>query len=258
MEKKYKLKSDEIERLVPDIGFAFVSDMITVEGKNVAYMVRQQASRDDDSGWVFYGGGETQEYIDDFSNTSKLSVNTIANYDPEIIRFLTYPPGTEIERNNAGRLRVTTAETKLPEVIFLPPADPGPIDINKSWSFNVSSRMLKRFDKGSVVVWRPGFTIWSNCYDANGWKIKDRVNKIIETASPDKMDFLEVAKNNVHKVRYRLQEVIDEKEQNAICIFALTEDQEIHMVIYFDHAEALSEIDEIWESLEDKDIQTTN
>lgn len=42
MGKTYKLKSENIERLVPDIGFAFATDMITVEGKKVDYMERHK------------------------------------------------------------------------------------------------------------------------------------------------------------------------------------------------------------------------
>ncbi len=97
MGKSFKLKPDQIERLVPDIGFAYATNMITVDGEKVDYMVRQQTDREGDSGWIFYGGGETREYMDDSNNTSLLSINAIANYDPEIIEFLTYPPGTEKE-----------------------------------------------------------------------------------------------------------------------------------------------------------------
>ncbi|WHI48429.1 DUF2185 domain-containing protein [Microbulbifer sp. TRSA001] len=249
MEKSYKLKPDQIERLVPDIGFAFATDMITVEGKNVDYMVRQQPDREDDSGWIFYGGGETQEYMDNSNNTSLLSINTVANYDPEIIGFLTYPPGTEIERNKDGRLQVVTSTVNEPEVVFLPPVDRGPIKISKNWSFNISGHMLKRLDKGSLVIWRPEFTIWLGSYDANGAGIEERISNVIKTASPDKTDFLEIQEDGVHKIKYHLQEVTDGKEQNAVYIFALTDNQEIHMAIYYDNPNDLLEIEEIWKTL---------
>ncbi len=250
MEKSFKLKSVQIERLVPDIGFAFATDMITVAGKNVDYMVREQPDREGDSGWIFYGGGETQEYMDDSNNTSLLSVNTIANYDPEIIGFLTYPPGTEIERNKEGRLQVITPGINEPEVVFLPPVDKGHIKITKNWGFNISGRMLKRFDKGSLVIWRPGFTIWLDSYDTNGAGVEERINNVIKTASPDKTDFLEAQEDGVRKIRYRLQEVTGGNEQNAVYIFALTDNQEIHMTIYYDDSNDLLEIEEIWKTLE--------
>ena len=76
--------------------------MITVEGKKVGYMYREQPDRDIDSGWRFFAGEETQEYIDDPSNTSIYDVNTIANYDSDIIPFLEYPIGSAFERSDSA------------------------------------------------------------------------------------------------------------------------------------------------------------
>jgi hypothetical protein len=54
------------------------------------------------SGWAFMSGTETQAYLDDPSNTAIYSVNTIANYDPDIISFLNAPRGTAFERKAPG------------------------------------------------------------------------------------------------------------------------------------------------------------
>ncbi|MCH9693421.1 MAG: DUF2185 domain-containing protein [Gammaproteobacteria bacterium] len=51
-----------------------------------------------DSGWRFFTGEETQEYIDDLNNTGIYEVNTIANYDPDIIPYLDAPPGSKFGR----------------------------------------------------------------------------------------------------------------------------------------------------------------
>jgi len=42
-------------------------------------------------GWLLAhpGGGETQEYLDDATNTPIYDVNRSAHYEPEILRFLT-------------------------------------------------------------------------------------------------------------------------------------------------------------------------
>ena len=253
MEKNYKLNSTQIERLIPDIGFALATDMITVAGKRVDYMVREQPNREDDSGWIFYGGGETQEYIDDSNNTSLFSVNTIANYDPEIIGFLTYPPGTEVERNSEGDLQVITEGLIEPEVIFMPPIDKGFVKVTNNWSFNVSSRMLKRFDKGSLVIWRPGFTIWLDSYDTNDSGVSARVESILDTISPKKIDFINVSQNGMQKIRYRLKEATDGKKQDAIYLFAVTESHEIRMAVYFDNQQDISEIVKIWDTLQYSD-----
>ena len=253
MKKKFKLESVEIERMVPDIGSSFATDMITVDGKKVDYMVRHEAEREGDSGWLFYGGGESQEYIDDPNNTSIFSVNTIANYDPDIIGFLTYPPGTEIERNSNGELQVIDPKINKPEVIFFYPVDEGTVQIINNWSFNVSTRMLRRYDKGSLVIWRPGLTIWLETYSSNDISIKSRVEKILRPASPERYDLKEVHQDEMSKIRYRLDECIEGKKQSSAYIFGFTDTQEINISIYFDDQESIVEVDKIWNTLLSKD-----
>jgi hypothetical protein len=238
---------------VPDIGIAYATDVITVEGKKVDYMVRQQPNRDDESGWIFYGGGETQKYIDDANNSSLLSVNTVANYDPEIIAFLTYPPGTEIERNSEGKFQIITPDIEKPDVVFLHPVDVGHFQVCKNWRFDISVRMLRRSEKASLVIWRPGFTICIDSYSPSKLKIDERIKKITNTISPDKEGFEKITENGIHKLRYQLQEETDGKKQSAAYIFGLTTNQEIHMSIYYDEPSDLVEIEKIWGTLQYKE-----
>jgi len=72
--------------------------MITVQGHKVGYMYREEPDFDADSGWRFFAGVESQEYLDDPENLTIYDVNTIANYDPEIIPFLQAPIGSAFER----------------------------------------------------------------------------------------------------------------------------------------------------------------
>lgn len=86
------------------MGYCYASDMITVEGMQVGYMYREEPDRNDDSGWRFFSGEESQQYADDASNFAIYDVNTIANYDKEIIPFLDYPTGTAFGRDpNTGK-----------------------------------------------------------------------------------------------------------------------------------------------------------
>ena len=62
-------------------------------------MYREKADRPEDSGWRFFSGEETQEYIDDPNNTMIYDVNTIANYDPAIIPLLDAPTGSAFGRD---------------------------------------------------------------------------------------------------------------------------------------------------------------
>ncbi|MCL2873276.1 MAG: DUF2185 domain-containing protein, partial [Betaproteobacteria bacterium] len=89
----------EIKPLAPNRGGCIATDMITVQGMPVGYMVREQSEHTDDSGWSFSAGIESQEYMDDTSNHGVYDVNTIANYSPDIIPFLDAPPFSAFARD---------------------------------------------------------------------------------------------------------------------------------------------------------------
>ena len=66
-----------------------VSDRITKDGFKVGYMYREQP--DDgrpDIGWRFMSGNENDEYMNDSNNHHVFAINTICNYDRDIIPYL--------------------------------------------------------------------------------------------------------------------------------------------------------------------------
>ena len=73
--------------------------MITVDGRRVGFMYREPPMDETDSGWRFTAGIETHDYMHDLSNHAAFDVNTIANYDPDIVPFLNAPVGTAFERS---------------------------------------------------------------------------------------------------------------------------------------------------------------
>ena len=93
------LDASEIRQIATGHGAGIASDHITVEGKRVGFMYRQEPSNTVDSGWVFLSGEESQDYADDASNFAFYDINTIANYDPSIIPLLTAPIGTAYGRD---------------------------------------------------------------------------------------------------------------------------------------------------------------
>ena len=81
------------------------SDRIIVEGRRVGYMyrVRPRLEGVPDSGWRFVAGDENREYMADPSNMGTYSLNTLCNYDPDIIPLLNSPCGTAYYRDAEGR-----------------------------------------------------------------------------------------------------------------------------------------------------------
>jgi len=114
--KAFRLKAEEIVPLAEGRGACFATDMITCEGRKVAFMYREEPDREIDSGWRFMSGYESDEYMADPDNLSVYDVNTIANYDPDIIPFLDFPVGSAFERpgGEGGLVQVHD---------FEPPAD---------------------------------------------------------------------------------------------------------------------------------------
>jgi hypothetical protein len=91
-EKQFAIPGEQMQRLVSPMGWCFASDSITVEGRAVGYMYREIPDNEGDSGWRFFAGDEPQEYADDPDNFAMYDVNTVANYDPDIIPYLDVPP----------------------------------------------------------------------------------------------------------------------------------------------------------------------
>jgi len=81
------------------------SDQITIDGKRVGFMYREAPRNSIDSGWRFFSGEETQDYADQPENFAIYDINTIANYDPNIISFLEAPIGSAFGRGDDGELR---------------------------------------------------------------------------------------------------------------------------------------------------------
>lgn len=84
-----------------------VSDKITKEGYKVGYMVREKPMDTyPDSGWRFMAGNEDEEYMNNPDNHHIFDINTICNYDRDIIPYLYADIGSEYIRIDANSFEV--------------------------------------------------------------------------------------------------------------------------------------------------------
>jgi hypothetical protein len=67
-------------------------------------MYREKPDNDVDSGWRFLSGHESQEYMNAAESHAIYDINTIANYDPEVI------PKRTPKSSGAGGRRWTSAD----------------------------------------------------------------------------------------------------------------------------------------------------
>jgi hypothetical protein len=78
---------------------------ITVDGARVGWMYRESPARELDSGWRFFAGDEDQAYMNNLQRHDVYDVNTIVNYDPDILPFLDAEMGSRFERVADGTFR---------------------------------------------------------------------------------------------------------------------------------------------------------
>jgi hypothetical protein len=96
--RQFIFNENSIKDLVHGMGYSICSNKITVDGELVGFMYREEPIDDEDSGWRFLSGSESQEYADDPENSKVFGVNTVANHDQAIIPYLKMPVGAELER----------------------------------------------------------------------------------------------------------------------------------------------------------------
>lgn len=105
-EKPYRLSAREIKPLLTDWAEpegCIATDRITVDGQKVGYMYRDEPTEDvPDSGWRFLAGDEDDAYMEDAEKSDVYALNTICNYDPDIIPLLHAPQGTAYWRDENG------------------------------------------------------------------------------------------------------------------------------------------------------------
>ena len=113
--KKFKLKSKQIQPVATGYGACFATNMITIDGRKINFMYREEPNNANDSGWKFFSGYEDDKYINNPKNTQIFDVNTIANYDPDIISLLDSPVNTAFERNKTTGKFEQISDFEFPE-----------------------------------------------------------------------------------------------------------------------------------------------
>jgi len=94
---------DAVKQLIKPIGFCIISCKIIDESEPIGYMYRERGGEDEDSGWRFLSGTETEEYTEDDDNYKVVDVNIVANFEPAIIPHLSSKFDSEFERSEDGK-----------------------------------------------------------------------------------------------------------------------------------------------------------
>ena len=96
--KEFIIDPEQIKDIIKPMGYSIVSNMISQNGLPIGFMYREEPFDEEDSGWRFLSGTESEEYLDEENNSKAISVNAVANHDPAIIPYLRKPEDTAWER----------------------------------------------------------------------------------------------------------------------------------------------------------------
>ncbi|MEZ4223637.1 MAG: DUF2185 domain-containing protein [Polyangiaceae bacterium] len=233
MAKRFKLSREQIRPLIPAMGGCIATDGVTVEGKPVAFMNRGAPVNPQDSGW-FITAGESAEYLNDRSHLDVYDLNTIANCDPRIVRFLTYPVGTEVVLDASGQL-VAVGDPPAPPAVLLPGVTPGPVQLTPFWQAQLGESLFRRVEDYQLVLWKPQLTFWISAFEDQPRSAAANLEHFTSSASPQAFDLERSEQGGVHRLIYRIDEAREDGQvqpsaQAVVCF----ESRVLIAAAYFD------------------------
>ena len=126
----------------------------------------------------------------------------------------------------------------------------GHYQMTKEWSVDLPSKFNRRFEERDLVIWKPGFTIWTTVWNNDKSESPDeRLAWIKDDSSPNAFDAVTEASNGLLRYSYRLKENSDDDRLPAFYCYAIGKAGHVQIAIYFDSPPDLSAAQAIWRSL---------
>jgi hypothetical protein len=233
-EKKFHLPAENIKRLVGHDGGCIATDTITVDGRPVGYMYRDRPRHEADTGWRFMAGDESDDYMDDADKHGAYAVNTIANYDRDILPLIDAPVGSAFARNpETGRFEPVSSPVN-PDDCLHPdfPIVTGHYQLNSTWAIDLPLKFSRRVEGGSLILWRPGVTLYFSALTKDdGESTETRLAQLKGITSPDAFEPREEQTRTGRQFSYRLVE----GGVNALYGFVITGNGHLQVAFYFDN-----------------------
>jgi hypothetical protein len=120
-----------------------------------------------------------------------------------------------------------------------PPGFPlveGRYNLTPEWSIDLPEQFARRVEDGSLVLWRPGLTIWLAAWgnDRNESR-SHRLSWIKEDASPRRFDERESDSGGITRLAYRLRDDNEDGTVESLNGCILDDTGHLQIAIYFDN-----------------------
>ncbi|MBA6373487.1 hypothetical protein H4J56_18905 [Colwellia sp. BRX8-4] len=114
------------------------------------------------------------------------------------------------------------------------PVVDGQYRITNEWLITLNQPHNRRVEDGSLVLWRPGVTVWINIWNNDDNETIEEIIKWISSGSdPKAFDVESIVKEGLTKYSYRL----NEKENNKLTLtyngYIITNDSYVQITVYF-------------------------
>jgi hypothetical protein len=126
----------------------------------------------------------------------------------------------------------------------------GRYQMTKEWSVVLPEKFNRRVEDGTLVIWRPGFTMWVSVWgnDKNETK-KERLRQSRTRVSVQAFDLTESQHANVLLFSYRLKEAAKDNRVPALYAFAYGDSGHVQVGMFFNQESDLAKARAILGSL---------
>lgn len=245
---KYFKSASDIRPIVGARGYCLGSKRITVDGTRVGYLYRETPDSPGDSGWGFMAGDESPEYSKDAGNFEIYDVNTIANYDEEIIQFLDHPVGCEYVRTESGGWRaLKTPGGATIDIVTMPDVH-GHVVVAESWSLELPDRFSRRLEGAGIeVLWREGLTLF---FGASRNRDPEKAFRgMLAGRPPNATHFADEHAHGLRRISYCVPQTEDGRVVPLMMGIASFGDDLLVLEAKFDEELTLATVRSIWNSL---------
>ena len=104
---------ESIKELVKNGGYCIVSNKVSIDENKIQYCYKEEPDNDNDSGWRFFAGDEDDEYCANPDNFHIFDINTLCNYDKQIIKILNAKPNSMFAKNKLKFIQVEIPKDEI-------------------------------------------------------------------------------------------------------------------------------------------------
>jgi hypothetical protein len=118
-----------------------------------------------------------------------------------------------------------------------PPGFPiveGDYTLTATWAIHLPEKFASRIEDGSLVLWRPGLTIWLAAWNNDhGESQADRLAKFKEWVSPERFAERESTAGGITRFSYRLRDENENGSVESLAALIINDDGQLQLSVYF-------------------------